>query len=355
MSSHPTQQKSPTTWTRRNFLTSAAGVLGAMALPSAVLVGCSTTPGKKATVKIAASRGLVSTPVWNMANHAEKNGFVLEMSELFTYADQQRAAQAGQTNGATSGITNPAMIVDQSITNLKVIAGQVFGGQNLIMKTGVKADSWKELEGKKIGVVPGTYARVLFMIAAEQGGADLSKVQILNISAGATAMEALSKGDVDGFVLFSPTTDQAVTEGKGYYPAKLDIGSGSLGPANSIILANDDFLKDKNLATSVMKAYVASLRDMQDKEKFVKFGVELSGVKKEVAEEAFKHLYFSEMVDVKAITESAKLGPKFGFAKTDTSAKVGDLIDLGPLSAATGKKKEQLSGTPAEALKMVGR
>jgi ABC-type nitrate/sulfonate/bicarbonate transport system substrate-binding protein len=119
------------------------------------------------------------------------------MSVLFTYADQQRAAQSSQAEVATTGINNPAIIADQGIANLRYIAGQQFGGQNLILRKNVTADSWKALEGRTIGVVPGTYARVLFLVAAQEGGADLEKIKIVNVSVGATALEALRKGDLE--------------------------------------------------------------------------------------------------------------------------------------------------------------
>ena len=168
-------------------------------------------------------------------------------------------------------------------------------------------------------------------------------------------MEALRKGDLDGLVLFAPMTDQIVVEGSGYYPPKLDIGACSLGPANGGILANTDFLANKKLALNFMKAYLDSLHEMQDEAAFVKVATQLAGIKPAVARESFRNFYLSEMIDVRAITEAAKLGPRFGYTKSDVSAAVVDLIDFGPLMAATGKTKEQLSGTPAGALKLVRR
>lgn len=336
-------------WSRAEFLRLAAGAVGGLA----VLKVAEAADGP--VVKIAASRGVVSAPIWNVANHAGRHGFSTQMSVLFTYADQQRAAQSKQTELATTGINNPAILADQGITNLRVIAGQQFGGQNLIMKKGVTANKWRDLEGKTIGVVPGTYVRVLFLIAAQEGGADINKLKLVNVSVGATALEALRKGDVDGFVLFAPMTDQVVVEGIGYYPPKLDVGASSLGPANGAILANTDFLANKALAVSFMKAYVASLREMQDEAAFVKVATQLAGIQPAVAHEAFRHVYFSEMIDVRAMTEAAKLGPRFGYTKADVSAAVGDLVDFGPLTAATGKTAQQLTGTPQDALKLIRR
>jgi sulfonate transport system substrate-binding protein len=306
-------------------------------------------------VRIAASRGVVSAPIWNVAKHAGRYGFSTQMSVLFTYADQQRAAQNKQTELATTGINNAAIAADQGVTTLRVVAGQQFGGQNVILRKGVTANNWRELEGKTIGVVPGTYVRVLFLIAAQEGGADLAKIKLVNVSVGATALEALRKGDLDGIVLFAPMTDQMVVEGTGYYPPRLDVGASSLGPANGGIIANTEFLANKALAVNFMKAYVDSLREMQNEAAFVKVATQLAGIQPAVAQEAFRNLYFSEVIDVRAITEAAKLGPRFGYTKSDVSAAVADLIDFGPLMAATGMTKQQLSGTPAEALKLVRR
>lgn len=339
---------SPVLWSRAQFLKATLGGLCASAV-----VGVAR--GADPVVRIAASRGVVSAPIWNVTNHAAKLGFSVQMSVLFTYADQQRAAQSGQAEGATTGINNPAIMADQGIGNLRYIAGQQFGGQNLILRKGVVADTWKALEGKTIGVVPGTYARVLFLVAAQEGGADLEKIKVVNVSVGATALEALRKGDIDGFVLFAPMTDQVVVEGIGFYPPKLDIGACSLGPANGGILAGTEFLANKPLALNFMKAYLASIQEMQDEAAFTKVAMQLAGINAAVAKEAFGNMVFSEAIDMKAITEAARLGPRFGFTRADVSDKVAALVDFGPLMAASGKTPAQLTGTPPAAQKLVRR
>ncbi len=341
--------RSPARWSRAQFLKAALGSVCATAAVSL------SRAANEPVVRIAASRGVVSAPIWNVSNHAARHGFSVQMSVLFTYADQQRAAQNNQTELATTGINNPAIIADQGITNLRYIAGQQFGGQNLILRKGVTADTWKALEGKTIGVVPGTYARVLFLVATQEGGADLERIKIVNVSVGATALEALRKGDIDGFVLFAPMTDQVVVEGIGYYPPKLDIGACSLGPANGGILASTSLLANKELARNFMQAYVDSIREMQQEAAFVGVATQLAGIKPEVAQESFRNLYFSEVIDLKAITEAAKLGPRFGFTKSDVADKMAALVDFEPLMAATGKTQAELTGTPAVAQNLVRR
>jgi len=305
-------------------------------------------------IKIAASRN-AAAPVWNLSNIAERFGFKVEMSVLFTYAEQARAAQTGQTNAATCGIDTMATVADQGIANLRYIAADQYGGQNLVMKTGVNVSKWSDLEGKTIGVVPGTWARVMFFIAAKEGGADLGKIKVSNVSVGATAQEALRRGDVDGVVLFTPQCDQLVVAGIGHYPERLDIGSSSLGCANSGLLATTELLSDKALATNLMKAYLASMDEIRDPAVFTRLVTNVTGIKPEVAALSFRNQIFSEKIDVGAIVGAAKLGTEYGFTKSDTSGKVEALIDFAPLIAATGKTRQELVGPPPEALKLVRR
>lgn len=338
-------------WSRRDYLKASMVATAGMAVVG--LANDAYAAGQP-VVRIACSRSAI-VPIWNVVNHAARNGFSVKHSILFTYADQQRAVQTKQTELATTGVNMPTVIANLGIKNLRFIAGQVFGGQNIVMRKNVKVSSWKDLEGKTIGVVPGTWVYVLFLISAQEGGADLKKVKTVKVSVGATAQEALKRGDIDGFVLFAPMTDLAVVSGIGYYPEKLDVGASSLGPANGGILASTDFLADKTLATNFMKAYVASVHEMQDRAAFTKFVTQLTGIKPAVADLAFDNLYFSEMIDLPAIIGAAKLGPQFGYAKTDLSAKVPDIVDFGPLMAATGKTREQLTGTPSEARALLRR
>lgn len=338
-------------WTRREYLRAAMATTASFAV---VGLADDARGAEGPVVRIATSRSAI-VPIWNVGSHAARYGFSTKHSILFTYASQQRAVQTKQTELATTGVNMPTVIANQGIGNLRFIAGQVFGGQNIVMRRNVKAESWKDLEGKTIGVVPGTWVYVLFLIAAQEGGADLSKIKLASVSVGATAQQALRRGDVDGFVLFAPMTDQAVASGIGYYPPKLDVGASSLGPANGGILASTDFLANKELATNFMKAYVASVKEMQDKAAFTKFVTRLTGIKPEVADLAFSNMFFSEMIDMPSIVGAAKLGPRFGYAKSDLSAKVPELVDYGPLMAATGKTRKQLTGTPPEALALLRR
>src|SRR5947209_18884045 len=193
------------------------------------------------------------------------------------------------------------MLAAQNVTNVKVIAGRYLGGQNLIMRKGVELKGWKDLEGKKIGRAPGTFAQVLFILAAEANNVDVSKINLVNVTAvGTSELQALKNGDLDGLVMFTPTVDRAVVEGYAYYPPCCDIGSiAKFGARNQLLAANTDFLKDRQTAVNFLKSYLdAENYYVQNRDKAVEVATQYTGVSKEVVEEALKHATLEHRVDI---------------------------------------------------------
>jgi sulfonate transport system substrate-binding protein len=300
--------------------------------------------GKK-VVRMASARGVIFYPLWGIEPFAEKYGIRTEVIPIMTNADQQRALQTGGADVATQGYVNPAIMAEQNVTNVKIISGLYLGGQNLIMRKGVELKSWKELEGKKIGRAPGTFAQVLFILAAEANKVDVSKINLVNVTAVGTAeLQALKNGDLDGLVMFSPTVDRGVVEGYAYYPPCCDISStAKFGGRNQLLGANSDFLKDRQTAINFLKAYLdAEKYYLQNRDKAIEVAIQYTGVSKDVVDEALKHATLEHRVDVQTAIDIAREGAKFGFTKADVSDKVASYFDLSYLSEATGKPVNQL-------------
>jgi sulfonate transport system substrate-binding protein len=299
----------------------------------------------KKVVRIASARGVIFYPLWGMESFAEKYGIRTEMIPIMTNADQQRALQTGGADVATQGYVNPAIMAEQNVTNVKIISGLYLGGQNLIMRKGVELKNWKELEGKKIGRAPGTFAQVLFILAAEANNVDVSKINLVNVTAVGTAeLQALKNGDLDGLVMFSPTVDRGVVEGYAYYPPCCDISStAKFGGRNQLLGANTDFLKDRQTAVNFLKAYLDSEKYyLQNRDKAIEVAIQYTGVSKDVVEEALKHATLEHRVDVQTAIDIASQGPKFGFTRADMSGRVASYFHLSYLSEATGKPINQL-------------
>jgi plastocyanin len=102
-----------------------------------------------------------------------------------------------------------------------------------------------------------------------------------------------------------------------------------------------------------MQAYVASVKEMQNKAAFLRVATTVTGLGPEIISLAYKYLYFDSRLDLTAIARASALGPEYGFAKADVSGQIGSIIDFSLLTKATGKSRAALTGTPAAALAQV--
>ena len=319
--------------------------IGLVALVWAACAGDAQAQTDRKLVKITLARSVSAIPLWGIGPFAEKHGFKPEYVPAGTNAEMQRNVQSGVEIG-TLGYQSPAVMAEQNVGNIKIIAGVQAGGQNLILRKGVEARSWKDLEGKRIGRPPGSYVAVLFTLAAQENGVDLSKVNLINTTAAGTAeLQALKSGDLDGLVLWSPTIDRAVVEGYGYYPPCCDVGSTkTYGAGNQILSANTEFLKDRAVVVGFLKAFSESLEFyVKNPDRAVGLISEYTGVGKDVIAEAWRHGIWDVRTEVRTMINVAKQGPTFGFTKADMSGKVPSYVDLSYLSEATGRPVAELS------------
>jgi ABC-type nitrate/sulfonate/bicarbonate transport system substrate-binding protein len=310
---------------------------------------CGDTPAFAQTsekpIRIATARGVNFVALWGIKPFAEKYGLRTEMVVAVTNADQQRAVQSGSTDLASLGYQSPAIMAEQGISNVKILSGIYVGGQNLVVRKGETLASWKDLEGKRIGVAPGTFAQVLFVLAAETNGVDVSKIKLVNVTAVGTAeLQALKSGELDGLVLFSPTVDRGVVDGYAYYPACCDISSTkTFAGWNQVLAANSAFLQNRQVAVNFLKAFAeAESYYSQNRSQAVDVIAQFTGIGKDVADEALKHAKLEYRVDIPTAIAVAKQGPKFGFTRSDMSGKVPGYFDLSYLAEATGKPESQL-------------
>ena len=297
-------------------------------------------------VRVIANRSVSGVALWGMGPFAKEHGLRIEMDAASTNAEMQRAIQTGGIQVGSLGYQSPAIMAEQNVANVKVIAGTFVGGQNLIMRKGVDLGSWKELEGKRIGMPPGSYVAILFILAAARMASSVKKVKIINTtSVGPTELQALSSGDLDGLVMWTPVVDRAVVDGHAYYPPCCDIGSTKpYGAGAQVLGADAEFLKDRPTAVKFLKAF-AQASEFYDKnpEKAVEIISQYTGVGKPILNEALKHGSWDYRVDAEAAVNIAKKGVAFGFTRTDTSDRVRSYFDLSLLSEATGKPVDYLS------------
>ncbi|HEY7245667.1 MAG TPA: ABC transporter substrate-binding protein [Xanthobacteraceae bacterium] len=321
----------------------------------AALIGLAVAMGSTAPMKAAEgdlklvratlSRSLSAPFIWGFNPIGQKYGLRAQVVDAMTNADQQRNIQTGAVEVGSVGYQTAAVMAEQNVGNVKIIAGMYVGGQNLIMRKGVELKSWKDIEGKKIGRPPGSYAAILFTLAAEINKVDLSKVNLVNITpAGAPELAALKNGDLDGFVMWSPVIDRAVIEDYGYYPECCDIGgTKEFGAGNQLLAANAEFLKDRKTAVTFLKAYVEAMAYYrQNPDKTLALAAQYTGGAPAVLSESIRHSAWTYRVNIQNAVNVARQGPKFGFTRADLSSKVPGYFDLSYLAEATGEPIERL-------------
>ncbi len=281
-----------------------------------------------------------------LGEFARKYGVEIEPVPMRRYADQQLALMTNQVDIAVVGYINVGLMEEKDFRDYKVIAGVFTGGQSLTLAKDVKATSWKDLEGKKLGTAPNSYAELIFKASATLGGADLSKIQTVSFAAGGPpALSALKSREIDGFVFWEPNNAEAAVGGYGYY-SSLDIANNPTRGVNGALAVNTKFLESKRQAVlGFLKAVVDATDTLnRDREQYIKSAVQGTGSAPEVVREAIPHgaldykLYAKEGAALLQMIAQAKI------TKADTSPAIKKQFDYTLLSEATGKSAEQLGG-----------
>ena len=71
-----------------------------------------------------------------------------------------------QVDVAQMGYVNIGLMEEKNFHDYRVIAGVFTGGQNLTLAKDVKATTWKDLEGHKLGSPPNSYSELIFKASA---------------------------------------------------------------------------------------------------------------------------------------------------------------------------------------------
>jgi ABC-type nitrate/sulfonate/bicarbonate transport system substrate-binding protein len=281
-----------------------------------------------------------------LRDYASKHGVELEPVPMRRYADQQLALMTNEVDVAVIGYINVGLMEEKNFRDYRAICGVFTGGQNLTLAKNVKAGTWKELEGLKLGTAPNSYSELLFKASARLGGADLSKIQTISFAAGGPPLlAALKNRQIDGFVSWEPNNADAAIAGDGYY-SSLDIGDNPTRNVNGLLAVNAAFLQAHRPAVlGLVHATIEATNALnQDRKLYVDTAMKGTGSSLEVVNEAIPRgkldyaLYAKEAKALLKMVHDAKL------TQIDTSGAVDKQFDYSLLTEATGKSKNQLGG-----------
>jgi sulfonate transport system substrate-binding protein len=282
-----------------------------------------------------------------LQEHAKKNGVELDVAVMRGYPSIQLALITNQVDLAVLGFVNIGLMEEQRFSNYNIIAGVFSGAQSLTLRTGETANDWKDLEGKKIGTAPNSYADLLFKSSAKLGGADLSKINFVSFAppGGTPVMVAMRSGDIDGFVFWEPNNAEAALAKIGTY-SRLDIGANPTKHINGALAVNAEFAaKNRKSVVALIKAFVEATDTLNANPKlFAEVAQKGTGSSPDVVREALPHGKLDYLLHQKEAKALMQMIHQAGITKIDAAPAVDRVFDYAFLSEATGKSRRELGG-----------
>lgn len=275
--------------------------------------------------------------IWNMKPYAKKYGIDLEFRKMFTFTQMQQAVELGQAQAGTVGYQNLVLMADAGgPAKAQAVAGVYRRGQDIVFHKDVKISKWKDIEGKTIASVPGSFSYFLFRFAARSNGVDMKKVKLKGLTPSPTMHLALERRDVDALVIWVPALAFPIANGFGY-TAPITINNTAIGTINALLAMGTDFIQKGKIAVDLMKAYVAAADHFaKDKAAWMKGAKSLTGMKPKVLEESLKFLIFDTKMYPEKLKILAKNAHKLKMVKKDTSGTVTQWMNPCVQKAARG-------------------
>ena len=159
---------------------------------------------------------------------------------------------AGQQDFGFLGDT-PALIGKAAGINTKVIGLSSSGPKSLAVvvptRSGIKSP--KDLKGKKVAVVKGSYAHHLLVLVLQKGGLTTSDIELINLPL-ADIGTAILSGTIDAAAIWEPLITKLESQGA---VRVLADGTGIKKGALLIVATNDFVTKHRDQTKAVLKAY----------------------------------------------------------------------------------------------------
>ena len=159
---------------------------------------------------------------------------------------------AGQQDFGFLGDT-PAIIGKSAGINTRIVGLTSSGPKSLAVvaatKSGIKSP--KDLKGKKVAVVKGSYAHHLLVLVLQKGGLTVNDIELINLSQ-ADIATSIVNGNIDAAAIWEPLITKLESQGAIRLVAD---GTGIKKGVLVIIAAHDFVSKKREQTKAVLRAY----------------------------------------------------------------------------------------------------
>ncbi|MCP2253759.1 NitT/TauT family transport system substrate-binding protein [Prauserella aidingensis] len=336
--------------TQRSLLRLTTSVLTVGAL-TAALGGCTLAGSEppaddnRRSVTVGFMHDVHAANVWTM-DECESDTLRIELSSFKQFAEIQRGLEQGQVDAAMMGYQNLGQMLDNGFEDFRAVSGVYRGGEHITVASGSSIERWDDLRGARIGIPPNSFVEMLFRASLRENGVDVADMELVPFAgAGPPLQTALRNGDVDAMVAWEPNGSTAVTEGYGVQPP-FDIQNGALGDATALLYVTEQLAAED---ADVTDALVDCLQERTealgaDVDAWVEALRQQTGLSAEVSRTAIEtgemDLELPQASAENIIAEFADNG-----LLDDTSDRVSEFFDYGPLERVTGRRAADLGAT----------
>jgi NitT/TauT family transport system substrate-binding protein len=286
---------------RRSFLTSAAAVAGAAALPS---FAAAASPR---TIKVGMLK-TVNTVVMQFYQKFAAPGDTYEVIIFDTPPDGKDALVSGSVDFGIFGLAAATLgaASGQPVTIIAAAGGKAMA---VVVDAASPAKTFADLKGKKIAYQPGSTQEVVLRELMKMASFTPADVQLVRLSFGDMA-NALARGDVDAYVGSEPGPSISVLSGKGkvlLYPYNTPVGA-----INVVFCTRRDVVaKQPDYVRDVMKTHVAACKWASNPANLTEFEAMTTktlGPTKATLDMAMKNINFDYMIDAAYLAKAKYYG-----------------------------------------------
>jgi len=251
--------------------------------------------------------------------------------EFVRYADARTALLSGSVDISGIGPADLAIALAQGSDKLVGLTGVAQSPKYPVTRKGVKIEQWKDIEGKRIGIAPGSAVWFQWAATLAEKGIPYTSFTAVNIQGGGTAfVQALKRGDIDAVALWEPFESQLVADGTATFSKNLEYSqSKAVGAELGLLAATREAVTTKRDAVKCfLWAYKASEEKLAaDPELFAQTYSKYTGLPIDVTRESAKLIKLGGVLDLEQLKRQAKTFNDLGVIPKDVSADISKAWD----------------------------
>jgi ABC-type nitrate/sulfonate/bicarbonate transport system substrate-binding protein len=272
------------------------------------------------------------------------NGLDLEITSFPSGSGMVEAVAAGDIGIAQAGDVPFASLIAGGVP-VKLVAQLTDSGANYTfwMAEEFAPQNAEGIEGRTIGVPFGSTSSLIMSQFIETYGLDEKSIDLVDLEPDAIAAAYAAK-DIDGFILWSPGSDQAASQRDSVkihdaYESYLPCCEGPklLGAAHTVVFARDDVLSDDPETVERYLQTLADARaftlDSQTRDEAIGIVAEALDIDQDIVAGAMKQIEFAFDLDQDLLDDLDAVATGLEEAGSIQSPPpIPEVVDSGPLS-----------------------